>query len=57
MLKTLLSTFEGTQLWNNVTSAIPQFEKLVETLVKNMQEENGESENAAFISLSCNQSS
>ncbi|XP_030613266.1 LOW QUALITY PROTEIN: ATP-binding cassette sub-family A member 12 [Archocentrus centrarchus] len=40
MLGTLLSTLEGTELWSNLTSVIPQFEKIVETVVKNMQAEN-----------------
>ncbi|KAM4561502.1 glucosylceramide transporter ABCA12 [Fundulus diaphanus] len=40
MLETLLSTFEGGELWNNISSAMPLFEKLTETLVKNMQAEN-----------------
>uniref|UniRef100_A0A3Q2QFZ9 ATP binding cassette subfamily A member 12 n=1 Tax=Fundulus heteroclitus TaxID=8078 RepID=A0A3Q2QFZ9_FUNHE len=40
MLETLLSTFEGGELWNNISSAMPLFEKLTETLVKNTQAEN-----------------
>lgn len=42
MLESLLSTFEGEELWSNITSVMPVFEKLTEALVKNMQAENGE---------------
>ncbi|PWA31216.1 hypothetical protein CCH79_00002910, partial [Gambusia affinis] len=40
MLESLLSTFEGEELWSNITSVMPVFEKLTEALVKNMQAEN-----------------
>ncbi|KAK5599121.1 hypothetical protein CRENBAI_025848 [Crenichthys baileyi] len=40
MLETLLSAFEGEDLWNNVSSVMPLFEKLTETVVKNLQAED-----------------
>lgn len=42
MLGTLLSTLEGTELLDNLMSVIPQFEKMVGTLVENIQAGNGE---------------
>uniref|UniRef100_A0A3P8QCK2 ABC transporter domain-containing protein n=1 Tax=Astatotilapia calliptera TaxID=8154 RepID=A0A3P8QCK2_ASTCA len=40
MLGTLLSTLEGTELLDNLMSVIPQFEKMVGTLVENIQAGN-----------------
>ncbi|XP_040004739.1 ATP-binding cassette sub-family A member 12 [Xiphias gladius] len=40
MLEALLSTLEGTELWNNVSSVIPLFEKNIESMVNIMQAEN-----------------
>ncbi|XP_032422830.1 ATP-binding cassette sub-family A member 12 [Xiphophorus hellerii] len=40
MLEGLLSTFEGEELWSNISSVMPVFEKLTEAVVKNMQAEN-----------------
>ncbi|CAI5656359.1 unnamed protein product [Oreochromis niloticus] len=40
VLGTLLSTLEGTELLDNLTSVIPQFEKMVGTLVENIQAGN-----------------
>lgn len=40
MLEALLSTLKGTELWENVQSVIPAFEKIVESAVKNTQAEN-----------------
>jgi len=42
MLAALLSTFEGTELWNSTASVIPLSEKVIGSLVKSMQAENGE---------------
>ncbi|XP_040913792.1 ATP-binding cassette sub-family A member 12 [Toxotes jaculatrix] len=40
MLETLLSTLEGTELWDNVSSVIPLLEKSIGSMVNNMQAEN-----------------
>ncbi|XP_070694461.1 uncharacterized protein abca12 [Pempheris klunzingeri] len=40
VLEALLSTFKGTELWENVQSVIPLFEKIVGSTVNNMQAEN-----------------
>lgn len=43
MLTDLFSVFEKTQVWNGTQHVIPVFEKVMESLVKNMQAENGKS--------------
>uniref|UniRef100_A0A3B3UCG3 ATP binding cassette subfamily A member 12 n=1 Tax=Poecilia latipinna TaxID=48699 RepID=A0A3B3UCG3_9TELE len=40
MLEGLLSTFEEEDLWSNISSVMPVFEKLAEAVLKNMQAEN-----------------
>ncbi|XP_069010699.1 uncharacterized protein abca12 [Embiotoca jacksoni] len=40
MLETLLSTLEGTELWNSFPSVIALFEKIIKTMVKTTQAEN-----------------
>ncbi|KAM6934409.1 glucosylceramide transporter ABCA12 [Xenentodon cancila] len=40
LLKAILSTFEGTDVWNASTKAIPLFEKAIDRMVKNTQAEN-----------------
>ncbi|MEQ2251418.1 hypothetical protein ILYODFUR_010724, partial [Ilyodon furcidens] len=40
MLETLLSAFEGEDIWNNISSVMPLFEKLTETVVNNLQAED-----------------
>ncbi|XP_050926506.1 LOW QUALITY PROTEIN: glucosylceramide transporter ABCA12 [Lates calcarifer] len=40
MLEALLSTLEGTELWNNVSYVIPLFEKSIGSVVNTMQAEN-----------------
>ncbi|XP_061579710.1 glucosylceramide transporter ABCA12 [Cololabis saira] len=40
LLKTILSTFEGTDVWNDTTNAIPLLEKAIERVVKNTHAEN-----------------
>uniref|UniRef100_A0A0S7EWI0 ABCAC n=4 Tax=Poeciliopsis prolifica TaxID=188132 RepID=A0A0S7EWI0_9TELE len=40
MLEGLLSTFEGEEIWGNISSVMPVFEKLTEAVVKSMQAEN-----------------
>uniref|UniRef100_A0A8D3AAC7 ATP binding cassette subfamily A member 12 n=1 Tax=Scophthalmus maximus TaxID=52904 RepID=A0A8D3AAC7_SCOMX len=40
MLGALLSSIEGTELWHNVSSVVPVFEKIIGCMVKNMQAEN-----------------
>lgn len=42
MLKSILSTLEGTELWDNATSVVPLIEKIIASLVNNIQAENGE---------------
>lgn len=42
IIEALLSFIEETELWDSVTPVIPLFEKIVATLVNNMQAENGE---------------
>lgn len=49
MLGTLLSTLEGTELLDNLMSVIPQFEKMVGTLVENIQAGNGENVKEEYI--------
>uniref|UniRef100_A0A8C7XP47 ATP-binding cassette, sub-family A (ABC1), member 12 n=1 Tax=Oryzias sinensis TaxID=183150 RepID=A0A8C7XP47_9TELE len=41
MLTDLFSVFEKTQVWNGTQNVIPVFEKVMESVVKNMQAENG----------------
>ncbi|RVE58101.1 hypothetical protein OJAV_G00205990 [Oryzias javanicus] len=41
MLADLFSVFEKTPLWNGTQNVIPVFEKIMGSLVKNMQAENG----------------
>ncbi|XP_034429942.1 ATP-binding cassette sub-family A member 12 isoform X2 [Hippoglossus hippoglossus] len=40
MLQSLLSSLEGTELWHNVSSVVPLFEKILGSLVNNMQAQN-----------------
>ncbi|XP_071316090.1 ATP-binding cassette sub-family A member 13 [Trachinotus anak] len=40
MLEALLSTLEGTELWHNVSSVIPLFEKSIGSLVNSIQAQN-----------------
>ncbi|XP_047193227.1 glucosylceramide transporter ABCA12 isoform X2 [Scophthalmus maximus] len=40
MLGALLSSIEGTELWHNVSSVVPVFEKIIGCMGKNMQAEN-----------------
>lgn len=42
VLEALLSTFQGTELWDSVPSAIPLFEIIIGNTVKSMRAENGE---------------
>lgn len=42
MLADLFSVFEKTPLWNGTQNVIPVFEKIMGSMVKNMQAENGE---------------
>lgn len=41
MLEAVLTSFEGTDMWNSTTNAIPLIEKVMERMVKNTQAENG----------------
>ncbi|XP_044222425.1 glucosylceramide transporter ABCA12 [Thunnus albacares] len=40
MLESILSTVEGTELWDNGTSVVPLLEKIIASMVNNMQAEN-----------------
>ncbi|XP_070770245.1 uncharacterized protein abca12 [Enoplosus armatus] len=40
LLEALMSTFKGTELWDSVPSVIPLFEKIIGSVVNNMQAEN-----------------
>ncbi|XP_017279339.1 ATP-binding cassette sub-family A member 12 [Kryptolebias marmoratus] len=40
ILVVLLSMFEGEEEWNHTSSVLPQFEKVTENIVKNMQAQN-----------------
>ncbi|KAG7227448.1 hypothetical protein INR49_005262 [Caranx melampygus] len=40
MVEALLSTFEGTELWHNVSSVLPLIEKSTEIIVNNTQAQN-----------------
>ncbi|XP_062287286.1 glucosylceramide transporter ABCA12 [Scomber scombrus] len=40
MLKSILSTLEGTELWDNATSVVPLIEKIIGSMVNNIQAEN-----------------
>lgn len=40
MIEALLSVAKGTELWDNVPSAIPLFEKIIGRIVNNIQAEN-----------------
>ena len=40
-LQSLLSSLEGTELWHNVSSVVPLFEKILGSLLNSMQAENG----------------
>ncbi|XP_060944020.1 uncharacterized protein abca12 [Limanda limanda] len=37
MLQSLLSSLEGTELWDNISSVVPLFEKILGSLLNNMQ--------------------
>ena len=41
MLEAILSTIEGTDMWNATKNVIPLFEKLMERMVKDTQAESG----------------
>nr|XP_046260291.1 glucosylceramide transporter ABCA12 [Scatophagus argus] len=40
MVKALLSTFKGTELWDSIPSVIPLFEKVIGSMVSQIQAEN-----------------
>ncbi|KAG7503728.1 ATP-binding cassette sub-family A member 12 [Solea senegalensis] len=40
MLQALLFSIEGTELWHNISSVVPLFEKIIGVVVKNMQAGN-----------------
>lgn len=42
ILEFLLSTFESTEMWVNISSALPYIETIMGTLVNIEQAENGE---------------
>lgn len=41
ILKALLSTLNGTEVLDSVPSVIPQIEKIIRSMVKSMQAQNG----------------